>query len=348
MCDARHIKHTDKLADVLNMTNTRNLIRKSLAVSALTAVGWGGISAGSSWSAEGPSSYQVRKGDTIKSVSLDYDVPVSLTLAWNPEVSSKTYLIHPGQTLRFPSIKCLRSMSTVPITPPTTHNVPTVPPRNPSNVTLYGPYVQLSNITPACSRPPAVKVSKTINLSNLTPKQQRILTKMPKKKQSCLAKLIPAVEAVARQYDINPAVMVAQAIQETGHCRAVPGNGYWGIKGKSKTGKSVKFTTHENFKRGRVKMVDTFRAYDSVQESAIGYAEVIEGKKQFSDATPFTEPTAEEAKQYLLQLQDGNLKYATDPKYVGSVMSAIEDNNVIALLTPEFPLLPEVLVPTAP
>lgn len=106
----------------------------------------------------------------------------------------------------------------------------------------------------------------------------------------------------------------AQASLETGYGQSVKGNNHFGIKAGSKyVGDTVDFTTHEVLDGQRVKMNDTFRAYDDMVGSVKGYMEFMQ--ENFPDSWNATNmPDA------LAGLNVGKYgKYATDEDYLGKV-----------------------------
>jgi peptidoglycan hydrolase FlgJ len=109
-----------------------------------------------------------------------------------------------------------------------------------------------------------------------------------------------------------------------------------GVKGKSKKGKSVRFVTHENYKKGRVKISDNFRAYGSIEEAALDYGAVIE--KTYADATPYVNNT----RKYLDALQDSEGPiFATDPRYQEKNLEVVRDNQLEELFAEPSVTVPE-------
>lgn len=68
-----------------------------------------------------------------------------------------------------------------------------------------------------------------------------------------------------------------QSALESNWGRTVIGNAYFGVKGKSSSGNSTRFTTHEETRSGqRVSQVDEFRAFANHAEAAEDYASLIQ------------------------------------------------------------------------
>jgi hypothetical protein len=113
-----------------------------------------------------------------------------------------------------------------------------------------------------------------------------------------------------------------QASLETGYGKSVKGNNFFGIKaGKSWTGDTNTFTTHENYGGKRVKIKDRFRAYKNPSDSLKDWAITLERK--FPNA--YNSKSFEEAVAGLKTGVYGS--YATDPKY-SSKLSYINKNFV--------------------
>lgn len=114
-------------------------------------------------------------------------------------------------------------------------------------------------------------------------------------------------------------VILAQSALESNWGRTVKGNAYFGIKGKSASGNSVAFATHEVTLSGkRVSEVDKFRAYASYSEAADDYAALIQRKYPTvlafsSDPEKFSEAVARQG-------------YATDPHYAKKLKSIIHSH----------------------
>lgn len=131
--------------------------------------------------------------------------------------------------------------------------------------------------------------------------------------------------AVARQNGMPVEVLLAQAALETGWGRSVKNNAYFGIKGKSPSGSSTFFATHEYDKAGRrIEETDQFRAYQDFNEAAEDYASLI--RRKYPTALASKDP--EEVVRRI-----ASLGYATDPNYAAKLTSIIRDH--ITPLIPE-------------
>lgn len=123
-------------------------------------------------------------------------------------------------------------------------------------------------------------------------------------------------KVIATRTGIPAEVILAQSALESDWGRTVKGNAYFGIKGKSPTGHSTTFATHEVTLSGqRVSEVDAFRAYASYAEAADDYASLIQRK--YPAAFAYSRDPAKFAESIASQ------GYATDPNYARKLQSII-------------------------
>lgn len=132
-----------------------------------------------------------------------------------------------------------------------------------------------------------------------------------------IAMALPAAKAVMTKWKIPASVMIAQSAQETGWGRSVKGNAYFGIKGKSPSGASVDFGTHEVTGGQSVAITDSFRAYKDFDEAADDYGAFLNGNPRYAaafkpgiDANAFIDAMAAAG-------------YATDPDYAKKLKAII-------------------------
>jgi flagellum-specific peptidoglycan hydrolase FlgJ len=118
-----------------------------------------------------------------------------------------------------------------------------------------------------------------------------------------LADLAPIAKEVASELGIDPRIVMAQAILETGWGRKVNGNNYFGIKGKGQ-----EFTTHEEVDGLMVKQKDGFRTYDSLEDSVRDYGKFLKENKRYKPLL--------EANSFDEQIEAlAGSGYATDSRY---------------------------------
>ncbi|MGN6527761.1 MAG: glycoside hydrolase family 73 protein [Burkholderiaceae bacterium] len=128
-------------------------------------------------------------------------------------------------------------------------------------------------------------------------------------------------QKLGKQYNIPASVLLAQSAQETRWGLKVVGNAYFGIKGKSPAGNSVDFATHEDSASGTEHIQATFRAYESYDEAAEDYAQVVTTNKVFAGALLHRKEPA----KFIAELAK---HYATDKKYAQSVVSIIKSHHL--------------------
>ena len=144
-----------------------------------------------------------------------------------------------------------------------------------------------------------------------------------KQKQAFIAKLAKAVKKYAPDYGIKCcSVPIAQGILESGWGESKLTKDYnnlFGLKcGTLWKGKSVNMETQEEFEPGtKTTISDNFRVYDSFDDGVRGYFEFL-GLARYQNLKGITDP-----RKYAGTIKaDG---YATDSKYVTSLMSLVEE-----------------------
>jgi flagellum-specific peptidoglycan hydrolase FlgJ len=124
---------------------------------------------------------------------------------------------------------------------------------------------------------------------------------------------------VSARTGIPAEVILAQSALESNWGRSVKENAYFGIKGKSPSGRSTIFATHEVTLSGqRISETDEFRAYTGYDEAAADYASLIQRKYPAAlayrnDPEKFAEAVARQG-------------YATDPQYAKKLKSIIHSH----------------------
>jgi peptidoglycan hydrolase FlgJ len=136
--------------------------------------------------------------------------------------------------------------------------------------------------------------------------------------------LLPPARNVKVKWNVPIAVLIAQGALETGWGRHVKGNAYFGIKGKSSSGGSIDFATHENVGGRSVAITDSFRAYASLQEAADDYGAFLKGNKRYAACFAFPN---DPSKFVDLLAAAG---YATDPQYASKLKSIIRAHGLAA------------------
>lgn len=129
---------------------------------------------------------------------------------------------------------------------------------------------------------------------------------------------------VAANMGIPIALILAQSALESDWGRSVKGNAYFGIKGKSPSGNSTTFSTHEVTLSGkRISETDEFRAYTDYAEAAADYALLI--RRKYPTALAYRN----EPEKFAEAVARGG--YATDPLYAKKLKSIIH-SHIVPLL----------------
>lgn len=144
----------------------------------------------------------------------------------------------------------------------------------------------------------------------------------PNHVQRFLDTLAAPAQAASRATGVPAELILSQAALETGWGRheiptAQGGNSHnlFGIKaGASWQGDTTDITTHEYINGKRTRVSDTFRVYDSFEDSFIDYARLMGDNPRY--ASVVTAPSAEHAAHALQKAG-----YATDPGYADKLVS---------------------------
>lgn len=153
--------------------------------------------------------------------------------------------------------------------------------------------------------------------------QTRTHKHQPKRQPAHVAQFVGLHASDAKIISANTGipveVILAQSALESNWGRSVKGNAYFGIKGKSPSGQSTIFSTHEVTLSGqRISETDEFRAYTGYAEAAADYATLIQRKYPTAlayrdDPEKFAEAVARQG-------------YATDPQYAKKLKAIIHSH----------------------
>jgi Mannosyl-glycoprotein endo-beta-N-acetylglucosaminidase len=133
----------------------------------------------------------------------------------------------------------------------------------------------------------------------------------PGDKESFVQAMMPHAIKVSEATGLDPRLVIAQAAQETGWGKSAPGNNFFGIKSHGKGGGNT-FATNEVIDGKTVRINDSFRGYDSMGDSAMGYAEFLKENPRYGEMLAAGDLDA--------QIEAlGRSGYATDPNYAASV-----------------------------
>ena len=123
----------------------------------------------------------------------------------------------------------------------------------------------------------------------------------------------PKALAVAKELGIDPRIIIAQAALETGWGKSVKGNNLFGIKSHGKQN-GIMVATHEVVDGRRVGITDSFRAYDTFDDSISDYGDFLRDNKRYQPIL-----NADSLDEQIAAL--GASGYATDPDYASKVES---------------------------
>jgi flagellum-specific peptidoglycan hydrolase FlgJ len=141
-------------------------------------------------------------------------------------------------------------------------------------------------------------------------------------KDEFLAAMKPVAKEVADELGISHKIVLAQAALESGWGKAVRGNNLMGIKSHGEKG-GVDVVTHEVVNGKKVKITDSFRAYDTPEDSIRGYGKFLKANSRYKH---FLRAGAENEDAQLSALQTSG--YATDPMYaqkLKNIMKGLPD-----------------------
>lgn len=148
--------------------------------------------------------------------------------------------------------------------------------------------------------------------------QSRKSVTRPQNVQDFLDMASDSAELAAAKWGVPASVLLAQSALESGWGKHVKNNAYFGIKGKSPTGKSTSFGTTEVINGKVIHIKDTFRAYADYAESADDYGHFLNENKRYKPAFIHTA----EPNQFITEIAKAG--YATDPDYAPKLIRLME------------------------
>ena len=143
-------------------------------------------------------------------------------------------------------------------------------------------------------------------------------------KDDFLAHMTPIAKEVAAELGISHRVVLAQAALESGWGQSVKNNNFFGIKSHGKSG-GAKVITHEVIDGQRVKITDSFRQYETPEDSIRGYGDFLRSNKRYKG---FLQAGVDNEEAQLQALQASG--YATDPAYadkLADIIKGLPDDN---------------------
>ena len=139
-----------------------------------------------------------------------------------------------------------------------------------------------------------------------------------------LKAMIPVAKEVAEDLGISHKIVLAQAALESGWGKSVSGNNLMGIKSHGEEG-GVDVVTHEVVNGKKVKITDSFRQYDTPEDSIRGYGSFLKANSRYRH---FLRAGSENEDAQLSALQTSG--YATDPMYaqkLRNIMNGLPDED---------------------
>ncbi|MDA8987534.1 glucosaminidase domain-containing protein [Planktomarina temperata] len=141
-------------------------------------------------------------------------------------------------------------------------------------------------------------------------------------KDAFIAAYTPVAKEVAEDLGVSYKIVLAQAALESGWGKSVKGNGLMGVKSHGEEG-GVDVVTHEVINGKKVKITDSFRAYDTPEDSIRGYGKFLKANSRYKH---FLRAGAGNEDAQLSALQSSG--YATDPMYsqkLKNIMKGLPD-----------------------
>ena len=137
-------------------------------------------------------------------------------------------------------------------------------------------------------------------------------------KDAFIAAYTPVAKEVAEDLGVSYKIVLAQAALESGWGKSVKGNGLMGVKSHGEEG-GVDVVTHEVVNGKKVKITDSFRQYDSPEDSIRGYGKFLKANSRYRH---FLRAGVDNEDAQLSALQSSG--YATDPMYSQKLKNIIQ------------------------
>ena len=148
---------------------------------------------------------------------------------------------------------------------------------------------------------------------------------LPEGPDAFLMRIAPRAIMVAQELGIDPRIVAAQAALETGWGKSVKGNNLFGIKSHGKAD-GMMVQTHEVLGGKRQKITDSFRQYESFDDSIEDYGLFLRENKRYQ---PMLE--ADTLDEQITAL--GKSSYATDPQYAKKIADIAKSKRLEVLVS---------------
>ena len=170
-------------------------------------------------------------------------------------------------------------------------------------------------------------VEGDIEASTVEPEQLPLFADddFPEGPDAFLMRIAPKAIMVAQELGIDPRIVVAQAALETGWGNSVRGNNLFGIKSYGKAD-GLMVQTHEVLDGKRQKITDSFRQYESFDDSIEDYGLFLRENKRYQ---PMLE--ADTLDDQITAL--GKSGYATDPEYAKKIADIAKSKRLEVLVS---------------
>jgi len=147
----------------------------------------------------------------------------------------------------------------------------------------------------------------------------------PEGPDAFLMRIAPRAIMVAQELGIDPRIVAAQAALETGWGKSVKGNNLFGIKSHGKAD-GLMVQTHEVLDGKRQKITDSFRQYESFDDSIEDYGLFLRENYRYQ---PMLE--ADTLEEQITAL--GKSGYATDPEYAKKIADIAKSKRLEVLVS---------------
>jgi len=147
----------------------------------------------------------------------------------------------------------------------------------------------------------------------------------PEGPDAFLMRIAPRAIMVAQELGIDPRIVAAQAALETGWGKSVKGNNLFGIKSHGKAD-GLMVQTHEVLDGKRKKITDSFRQYQSFDDSIEDYGLFLRENYRYQ---PMLE--ADTLEEQITAL--GKSGYATDPEYAKKIADIAKSKRLEVLVS---------------
>lgn len=151
---------------------------------------------------------------------------------------------------------------------------------------------------------------------------QRASIPLSAKKTEWINRSLPAAIMAKRNWGVPIAVTISQGALESDWGHRAPGNMYFGVKGKSPKGTSIDVLTHEVSAGVSSKIKDSFRSYDSLEQSADDYGRFLTVNKRYSAAFGFPN----DPEKFIHEIVKAG--YATNPDYEKRILSIMRTTGI--------------------